>query len=1015
LRVDPVPILPPLQAQTPPLRRAPCSQTPGLFVGPWAITWAALGGLVLGGCGGGDSLLLPSEGEPSTIEVVLGDGQSGRVTEPLAQPVVVQVSDGSGRPVEGATVAFQLTSADPNTEITPDTVASDANGEVRAQITLGTTTGVQRGEARLVTGDGGVPQSASFTATALPEDANSMAAVGGEDQTGHVGSALDEPLVVQVTDVFGNPISGVPITWEAEGGGTVSEETVNTDDDGKASVQRILGPATGQQTTIATSVGLAGSPVTFIHTALAGNASRLTIVSGDNQTGRVGSQLPAELVVRLIDGEGNGVPNTAVAWVVATGGGSVTPGNSNTDEEGRTSARWTLGGTPGANRLDAVVSGVGVVSFDATATSGSPAALAIVTQPSSSAQNGIPLGRQPVIQLRDAGGNPVATAGVPISAAIGAGSGTLTGTRQRITDGNGRATFSDLAISGPVGRYTLVFSSGGFASATSSGIDLRAIPTVTTITSDSPDPSAPGAAFTVEFRVTSDGPTPDGAVTVTDGAEGCTGELSGGSGRCQLALNTSGVRTLRATYAGGPGLSGSSATESHTVSAAPPPPPPPPGETVTTITEDSPDPSVSGTTLTIRFTVTASGAIPEGTVRITVSDGTPTCTGTLSGGTGSCELTLKTVGDRTLTATYSGGAGLAGSSDTEPHRVDPPQPENQEPFADFNWHCEDLTCQFTDNSSDPNGNTTIASRHWDFGDGATAGNELNLSHTYATPGNYRVTLTVTDAGGLSDDSRDTVDPKAPNQSPTAEFSSQCDELECEFDDASSDSDGRIEDRLWEFGDGGTSNDRNPKHEYETGGTYTVKLTVTDNDGASTSVEHTVTVNGPNQPPTAEFTWSCSNLKCQFTDTSADADGGIASWSWNFDDGSGSTEQNPPHSFPEARTYRVRLTVTDTRGDSRSVDHDVSVSAPPVNARPTASFIAPTCTVNVPCDFDGSPSTDAEGPVAGWSWTFSEGDPQSGVTVPHTYTTPGGHTATLVVTDQDGASSDPVTQPVTVNP
>jgi hypothetical protein len=240
-------------------------------------------------------------------------------------------------------------------------------------------------------------------------------------------------------------------------------------------VERVLGPAAGQQATVATSEGLAGSPVTFVHTALAGNAARLSIVSGDDQTGQVGSQLPAELVVSLIDGDGNGVPNTAVAWVVATGGGSATPASSNTDGDGRASARWTLGGTPGANRLDAVVSGVGVASFDATATAGTPAALSIVTQPSASARNGVGLERQPVIQLRDAGGNAVARQGIQVSAAIGAGSGSLTGTRQRLTDGNGRATFTDLAISGPPGRYSLVFSSSGYSSVTSDGIDLRAI------------------------------------------------------------------------------------------------------------------------------------------------------------------------------------------------------------------------------------------------------------------------------------------------------------------------------------------------------------------------------------------------------------------------------------------------------------------------------------------------------------------------------------------------------------
>ena len=72
-----------------------------------------------------------------------------------------------------------------------------------------------------------------------------------------------------------------------------------------------------------------------------------------------------------------------------------------------------------------------------------------------------------MVQLRDGGGAPVSQAGIPVSAALGAGSGTLSGTRQQNTDANGRAVFTDLAINGSAGRYTLVFSSAGYASATS--------------------------------------------------------------------------------------------------------------------------------------------------------------------------------------------------------------------------------------------------------------------------------------------------------------------------------------------------------------------------------------------------------------------------------------------------------------------------------------------------------------------------------------------------------------------
>ena len=90
-------------------------------------------------------------------------------------------------------------------------------------------------------------------------------------------------------------------------------------------------------------------------------------MSGDEQNGESGSELPDPLVVRLVDDAGDPVAGRAVAWVVATGEGIAAPETSDTDADGLASTRWTLGPEPGTNRLNAVVSGVGVVSFTATA------------------------------------------------------------------------------------------------------------------------------------------------------------------------------------------------------------------------------------------------------------------------------------------------------------------------------------------------------------------------------------------------------------------------------------------------------------------------------------------------------------------------------------------------------------------------------------------------------------------------------------------------------------------------
>lgn len=101
-----------------------------------------------------------------------------------------------------------------------------------------------------------------------------------------------------------------------------------------------------------------------------GPASDLVLVSGDEQSADPGDELPAPLVVRLVDAEGNGVPAGAVTWVVGSGGGSVSATTVTTDAEGYASARLTLGPSPGANSVSAVVSGLAVVTFSSVANGG---------------------------------------------------------------------------------------------------------------------------------------------------------------------------------------------------------------------------------------------------------------------------------------------------------------------------------------------------------------------------------------------------------------------------------------------------------------------------------------------------------------------------------------------------------------------------------------------------------------------------------------------------------------------
>ena len=206
-----------------------------------------------------------------------------------------------------------------------------------------------------------------------------------------------------------------------------------------------------------------------------------------------------------------------------------------------------------------------------------------------------------------------------------------------------------------------------------------------------------------------------------------------------------------------------------------------------------------------------------------------------------------------------------------------------------------------------------------------------------TAGNRVTALQIRSGRDTSELSANTLVTLAgPNNAPTAGFTPNCTGLSCTFTDSSTDSDGTIISRSWTFGDGGTSTATNPTHPYATGGTYTVVLTVTDDDGGTDTETQQVTVATANVLPTAAFTASCNELACDFTDTSTDSDGTIASRAWTFGDGGTSTATNPSHTYAAAGTFTVGLTVTDNRGGSASTSKSVVVAQANVLARDTYS-------------------------------------------------------------------------------
>jgi PKD repeat protein len=242
-----------------------------------------------------------------------------------------------------------------------------------------------------------------------------------------------------------------------------------------------------------------------------------------------------------------------------------------------------------------------------------------------------------------------------------------------------------------------------------------------------------------------------------------------------------------------------------------------------------------------------------------------------------------------------------------------------------------LTVRFTDLSSGD-----LVSWAWNFGTDYIS-IQQNPVYTYSQPGNYTVMLTVVDFGLNVDleikSNYITVTGQTGNP-PVAEFTYTATGLSVDFTDQSTDSDGSVVAWNWNFGDDTISTAQNPSHPYATSGTYTVTLTVTDDDGATDTVSKAVTVSAPtvNNPPTASFiadpTSGVAPLTVEFDASgSNDTDGSIVSYAWNFGDGAYDTGSTLSHTYTASGTYTVMLTVTDDDGDTGSTTHVVTVSEP----------------------------------------------------------------------------------------
>ena len=425
--------------------------------------------LALAACGGGTS----GPSEPTQLVFKAGEHQNGLAGSALPVKVVIEARNTKG-PVAGVAIAAGVESPGGGS-VSPSSATTAADGTAQFTWTLGPSIGVQ---TLTISTTGASPLHASTTATASAGAATIILTSSEISQFVVVSHAVTSLPTVTVTDNFGNPVAGIPVTFEALSGGSVLTGTDKTTD---ASGKATLGGWTIGPDALVYSVRarIANGAVAIFEAR--GIPATFAAFAGIGQSANAGTALTVLPAVRALREDGTPLPNVPVSFTVTSGGGSVTGGTVVTAADGTARPiRWVLGIAPGPNRLEASTFGKPSVNFDATGIAAVPAIATATAGTSLSGFFGNYLIGAPEIAVTDAGGNPVA--GITVNFQVTQGGGRVTGVSMP-TDFLGRAAATSWRL-GTTGAQVVTATAGSLP------------PVVFTATGATPPPST----FKIEVR-----------------------------------------------------------------------------------------------------------------------------------------------------------------------------------------------------------------------------------------------------------------------------------------------------------------------------------------------------------------------------------------------------------------------------------------------------------------------------------------------------------------------------------
>lgn len=347
-----------------------------------------------------------------------------------------------------------------------------------------------------------------------------------------------------------------------------------------------------------------------------------------------------------------------------------------------------------------------------------------------------------------------------------------------------------------------------------------------------------------------------------------------------------------------------------------------------------------------------------------------------------------------------------GCKDSITHDVD----VYPEPLADFSANplCLGLPTDFTDESTVA-GADNIINWTWDFDDGSPLNNTQNPQYQYGSANTFDVNLSVeTNHNCVHDTTMSIEIYDLPTSSFT--FNNECYNENIQFTEQASANSAQFD---WDFGDGNTSTDPNPQHQYAAPGDYTVELTVTTAIGGCTDVFDAVVTAYP--IPTPQFTMNneCVQDNVSFTDQSnVIAPSTVNTWDWSFGDGNTATGANPSHLYASEGIYDVKLIIETDHGCKDSLTQQVTVyPMPVVDFTPTdvcLDYATQFTNLSTVSNLYSNNTND------NYLWDFADGNQSTQENPVHMYSTAGIFNVDLTVESNHGCITT-ATKVVTVHP